>query len=268
MSSPRADLFWTWLPRLLVAAGVVVLGVALVGVLTDDDDPPAADRRAQPAEDDDPPPLTAAPTESLPPVSGPLAEGRTAIPGFGEVEIRVVEGPDGEDVVLCVLLAETPDQRRQGLMQVSDEALGGYDGMLFTFPTDDEGGFWMKDTLLPALDRLPRRRGGGGVDLGHGPVPGRAPRPARPTRPRARTAWPSRCPRAAWTTSGWARGRRPGWRSGAPARPPPDPSRPPFAAGDADAWPARRPRCDRPVNSVAPTVRGRSGPLVTLGGRG
>jgi uncharacterized membrane protein (UPF0127 family) len=149
MPSSRRDLLWTWLPRLLVAAGVVVLGVALVGVLADDDEPSGERDLAQAEADEDAPPLTAAPTESLPPVTGPLAEGRTAIPGFGEVEIRVVEGPDGEDVVLCVLLAETPDQRRQGLMQVTDEALGGYDGMLFTFPTDDEGGFWMKDTLLP-----------------------------------------------------------------------------------------------------------------------
>ena len=150
MASPRTDLLWTWLPRLLVAAGVVVLGVALVGVLSDDDE--AADGELAPTsttEEASGPPLTAAPTGSLPAVTGPLAEGRTAIPGFGEVEIRVVEGPDGEDVVLCVLLAETPEQRQQGLMQVTDEALGGYDGMLFTFPTDDEGGFWMKDTLLP-----------------------------------------------------------------------------------------------------------------------
>ncbi len=150
MASPRADLLWTWLPRLLVAAGAVVLAVALFGVLADDDE--AADGELAPTSTTEAasgPPLTAAPTESLPAVTGPLAEGRTAIPGFGEVEIRVVEGPDGEDVVLCVLLAETPEQRRQGLMRVTDEALGGYDGMLFTFPTDDEGGFWMKDTLLP-----------------------------------------------------------------------------------------------------------------------
>ncbi|HMJ76648.1 MAG TPA: DUF192 domain-containing protein [Iamia sp.] len=83
----------------------------------------------------------------LPPVTGPFAEGRTPIPGFGEIEVRIVEGPDGEPIVLCVLVAETPAQRQRGLMEVTD--LGGYDGMLFRFPDDSDGGFWMKDTVLP-----------------------------------------------------------------------------------------------------------------------
>lgn len=48
---------------------------------------------------------------------------------------------------LAVAVAETPDQRAQGLMGVTD--LGGLDGMLFVFPTDTEGGFWMKNTLIP-----------------------------------------------------------------------------------------------------------------------
>jgi len=83
----------------------------------------------------------------LPPVTGPFAEGRTAIPGFGEIEVRIIEGPDGKPIVLCVLVAETPAQRQRGLMEVTD--LGGYDGMLFRFPADSDGGFWMKDTVLP-----------------------------------------------------------------------------------------------------------------------
>lgn len=90
--------------------------------------------------------VSAAPT-TLPPVDGPFAEGRTPIPGFGEVEVRIVEGPDGEPVVVCVLVADTAAQRARGLMEVTD--LGGYDGMLFRFETDSDGGFWMKDTLLP-----------------------------------------------------------------------------------------------------------------------
>jgi uncharacterized protein len=85
--------------------------------------------------------------DQLPPVTGPFAEGRTPIPGFGEVEVRIVEGPDGEPIVLCVLVADTPDQRARGLMEVTD--LGGYDGMLFRFETDSDGGFWMKNTVLP-----------------------------------------------------------------------------------------------------------------------
>lgn len=77
----------------------------------------------------------------------PSTTTRTTIPGFGEVEVRIVEGPDGEPIVICVLVADTPEQRARGLMGVTD--LGGYDGMLFRFEDDADGGFWMKDTLLP-----------------------------------------------------------------------------------------------------------------------
>jgi uncharacterized membrane protein (UPF0127 family) len=34
-------------------------------------------------------------------------------------------------------------------MNVTDETLGGYDGMLFVYEDDVEGAFWMKDTPLP-----------------------------------------------------------------------------------------------------------------------
>ncbi len=88
-------------------------------------------------------------TNDLPAVDGPFAPGRTPLPGFGEIEVRIVDGPDGEPIVLCVLLAETPEQRARGLMEVTDADLGGYDGMLFTFAGDRGGGFYMKDTLLP-----------------------------------------------------------------------------------------------------------------------
>lgn len=153
MPDSRTDVLWRWLPRVLVGAGVVVLLVAVVGMLTDDPDEGTASNELtetdESAEATDAPALSPGPTSALPPVDGPFAEGRTPIPGFGEVEIRIVDGPDGEPVVLCVLLAETPEQRRQGLMNVTDETLGGYDGMLFAFPEDDEGGFWMRNTPLP-----------------------------------------------------------------------------------------------------------------------
>ena len=48
---------------------------------------------------------------------------------------------------LVVAVAETPSQRSQGLMGVTE--LGGLDGMLFVFQADSSGGFWMKDTLIP-----------------------------------------------------------------------------------------------------------------------
>lgn len=102
---------------------------------------------------------TAGSAASLPPVSGPFAPGRTQLPGFGEVEVRIVDGPDGEPVVLCVMLAETDEQRRRGLMEVTDAELGGYDGMLFAYDDDVTGGFWMKDTRIPLSIAYLDRRG-------------------------------------------------------------------------------------------------------------
>jgi uncharacterized membrane protein (UPF0127 family) len=43
-------------------------------------------------------------------------------------------------------LARTSAQRSVGLM---NRAIAPADGMLFVFPTDTTGGFWMKNTLVP-----------------------------------------------------------------------------------------------------------------------
>jgi len=48
---------------------------------------------------------------------------------------------------LTVGLAEEPEQRQQGLMYVTD--LGRLDGMVFYFPREVQGGFWMKNTKIP-----------------------------------------------------------------------------------------------------------------------
>jgi uncharacterized protein len=122
---------------------VLLLLVLLLGACGgSDDDGEAADADATsttaPASDG---------TTTEPSPDGPFAAGRTPIPGFAEVEVRIVEGPDGEPIVICVLVADTADQRARGLMEVTD--LGGYDGMLFRFETESAGGFWMKDTVLP-----------------------------------------------------------------------------------------------------------------------
>lgn len=60
---------------------------------------------------------------------------------FGEVLVAV----DGTEH--CLLLAQTEAQRARGLMEVTD--LEGYPGMLFVFPGDTQGGFWMRNTPTP-----------------------------------------------------------------------------------------------------------------------
>jgi uncharacterized membrane protein (UPF0127 family) len=67
------------------------------------------------------------------------------VPGpLASIAIDTVE-LDGQE--LLVAIADTPDLRRQGLMNVPD--LLDLDGMLFIFGDDSSGGFWMKDTLIP-----------------------------------------------------------------------------------------------------------------------
>lgn len=83
------------------------------------------------------------------PASIPEHEGpREPIEGFEEVTITVTT-EDGRTLQWCLLLAATAETQQQGLMHVTDPALGGYDGMLFRFDNDSTGGFWMKNTRLP-----------------------------------------------------------------------------------------------------------------------
>lgn len=78
----------------------------------------------------------------------PLRMGRAPLRGFGEALITVTTG-SGKVCRLCVLSAVTTAQRQRGLMEVTDPALGGYDGMLFEFPTEVSGSFWMRNTPQP-----------------------------------------------------------------------------------------------------------------------
>ena len=59
-----------------------------------------------------------------------------------EVGTVVVDGAE-----LMVAVADDPGERAQGLMGVDD--LGSLAGMLFVYESDSEGGFWMKDTIIP-----------------------------------------------------------------------------------------------------------------------
>lgn len=55
--------------------------------------------------------------------------------------------PGGVHVPKPVYVADRHDLRQQGLMGV--EELAREAGMLFLFPGDRTGGFWMRDTLIP-----------------------------------------------------------------------------------------------------------------------
>lgn len=92
----------------------------------------------------EPPPVGGVPGTAVPTVS----ERRVALPGFGEVLVQV-RTVDGEVVEWCLLLAETAAQTQRGLMEVTDPELGGYDGMLFRFTSEHDGGFYMRNTPLP-----------------------------------------------------------------------------------------------------------------------
>ena len=51
------------------------------------------------------------------------------------------------DKEIQVEVAQTPEERSYGLM--GRKHLGKDEGMLFVFETEDQHGFWMKDTFLP-----------------------------------------------------------------------------------------------------------------------
>ncbi|HRW38931.1 MAG: DUF192 domain-containing protein [Acidimicrobiales bacterium] len=79
---------------------------------------------------------------------GDAVDGRTPLAGFGQVAARIVAG-DGTVCEVCLLAAETPDQRERGLMAVTDPTLGGYDGMVFVYDAPTAGAFWMRNTPMP-----------------------------------------------------------------------------------------------------------------------
>ncbi|MCU1352110.1 MAG: hypothetical protein JWM05_1319 [Acidimicrobiales bacterium] len=86
------------------------------------------------------------------------ASRRTRLQGFGEVGV-IITSAAGRTREACLLAASTPRQRERGLMTVTDRTLGGYDGMLFAFTSDNAGGFWMRNTPLPLSIAYLDRRG-------------------------------------------------------------------------------------------------------------
>lgn len=80
----------------------------------------------------------------------PVLEQGARLPGFGEVGFRVQ--PTGglpSATERCALEATTDEQRAQGLMEVTDPELLGYDGMLFRYDADTDASFFMRNTRIP-----------------------------------------------------------------------------------------------------------------------
>jgi len=84
---------------------------------------------------------------TLLPAQGQVSLNRTPFGDFGEIGFRIEGGTAEATAMRCALLAETATQQGLGLMNRTD--IGGYDGMLFKFPADTNGSFYMKDTPLP-----------------------------------------------------------------------------------------------------------------------
>ncbi|HWL43056.1 MAG TPA: DUF192 domain-containing protein [Ilumatobacter sp.] len=69
----------------------------------------------------------------------------TSPQGFERVAARVTAA-DGEVCELCVWLADTPDLRSRGLMEVT--SMGPAEAMAFVYPGPTTSSFWMKHTVL------------------------------------------------------------------------------------------------------------------------
>lgn len=60
--------------------------------------------------------------------------------------LRLVSASGAEEL-LCVLVADSDEERARGLMERTD--LGHHDGMAFVFDDDSDSGFHMRNTPLP-----------------------------------------------------------------------------------------------------------------------
>ena len=66
---------------------------------------------------------------------------------FTEIVTLEWAGPDGGSAALTAWVADTPQKRALGFMHRTELPEGA--GMVFVFPADNSGGFWMKNTLIP-----------------------------------------------------------------------------------------------------------------------
>lgn len=76
------------------------------------------------------------------------AEASLRSRGFTKVTLRIRHA-DGSVEEHCVWLADSEAERQRGLVEISDQSLGGGDAMVFSFAADISAAFWMKDAPLP-----------------------------------------------------------------------------------------------------------------------
>lgn len=82
-------------------------------------------------------------------VSTPL-QPESSLPSLSTTQVSI-RNAQGEVVEVFVELAQTDQEREQGLMHRT--ALGERQGMLFLFPNTEIQSFWMKNTIIP-LDMI------------------------------------------------------------------------------------------------------------------
>ncbi|HSK23240.1 MAG TPA: DUF192 domain-containing protein [Egicoccus sp.] len=126
----------------------IVLRLALVSVLAlagcddagADHQPPPGREGAGDATTSPEPQSTAAPAPapSVPPL-------HPSVDDYPEALVTLTG--DDVDLEIAAKLADTPENREHGLMEVEDLPAGT--GMLFVFDDERTGGFWMKSTLVP-----------------------------------------------------------------------------------------------------------------------
>lgn len=117
---------------------VLVLLLALAGCGGNGD---AAGEDASPADTATPADTAATEAAGDAPV-GPLEPSEPF--GLATVTLR---SPDGAETEVPVYVADDPESRQRGLM--FREELPAGTGMVFAFPDESSGGFWMANTLIP-----------------------------------------------------------------------------------------------------------------------
>lgn len=76
--------------------------------------------------------------------SGPMLH--PSVDGYPAAVLGIT-GADGTTATVQVRVADTAERKSHGLMEVPDLPDGT--GMLFVYPQDHQGSFWMKNTLVP-----------------------------------------------------------------------------------------------------------------------